>query len=427
MYRKEVNERSPLRILERSIHGGLGAGNLGVVMARAGVGKTAFLVQLGLDDALRERRVMHVALGQTLDHVHAWYDALFDDLAHWSELEEREATRALVKENSIIQAFGDSILDGPRLERFVKLYRDAIGFEPRAILIDGFDWEAECDHIAQSVSGFKAVAKECNAELWMSAQTHRDAIDAHPTAITAPCDPAQNQIDVAVFLEPQGAHVTVRLLKDHEDAVPPDALLLLDPDTMRLVQEGEVAPRVSLPPASYTLLSGGARGAEATFGEAAEKYGLNEITFSFAGRNPERSRGLVELSQAELNQGDVSGAYVESHLSRKLDDDLRKIVQSLWHQVSTAGEVFVVGRIQKDGTVRGGTGWGAELARHFKKPLYVFDQEQERWTTWDGSSWVECNAPQIRRTRFCGTGSQNLTDAGRAAIEKLFTDSFGDS
>ena len=41
MYRKQVNEKSPLRILERSTHGGLGPGNLGVVMARAGVGKIA--------------------------------------------------------------------------------------------------------------------------------------------------------------------------------------------------------------------------------------------------------------------------------------------------------------------------------------------------------------------------------------------------
>ena len=48
MYRKQVNEHSPIRILEQSIHGGLGKGNLGVVMARAGVGKTACLVHLGL-------------------------------------------------------------------------------------------------------------------------------------------------------------------------------------------------------------------------------------------------------------------------------------------------------------------------------------------------------------------------------------------
>ena len=57
MFKKEVNEQSPLRILEASIHGGLGKGNLGVVAARAGVGKTACLVQIGLDDLLRDKHV----------------------------------------------------------------------------------------------------------------------------------------------------------------------------------------------------------------------------------------------------------------------------------------------------------------------------------------------------------------------------------
>ena len=37
MFTKEINERSPLRVFEISIHGGLGKGNLGVVMSRAGV------------------------------------------------------------------------------------------------------------------------------------------------------------------------------------------------------------------------------------------------------------------------------------------------------------------------------------------------------------------------------------------------------
>ena len=31
MYRKEVNERSPMRVFEKSMHGGLGRGNVGVV------------------------------------------------------------------------------------------------------------------------------------------------------------------------------------------------------------------------------------------------------------------------------------------------------------------------------------------------------------------------------------------------------------
>ena len=60
MLLKELTERSPMRVFENSIHGGLGAGNLGVVVARHGMGKTAFLVDIALDDLLRGRKVLHV-------------------------------------------------------------------------------------------------------------------------------------------------------------------------------------------------------------------------------------------------------------------------------------------------------------------------------------------------------------------------------
>src|ERR1700750_1932333 len=107
MYAKEVNEHSPLRILEKSIHGGLGKGNLGVVMARAGVGKTACLVQIGLDDLMRGKHVLHVALGQDLEHVQSWYDALFDDIAARSGLDDREGVRAQIVKHRVIKTFSD--------------------------------------------------------------------------------------------------------------------------------------------------------------------------------------------------------------------------------------------------------------------------------------------------------------------------------
>src|SRR5688500_14057488 len=121
MYRKQVNEHSPIRILEQSIHGGLGKGNLGVVMARAGVGKTACLVQIGLDDLMRDRAVLHVALGQSLDHVHSWYEALFDDLAAAGDLDDREEVRAQIGRRRLIEAFGDHKLPPERLEKIVAM------------------------------------------------------------------------------------------------------------------------------------------------------------------------------------------------------------------------------------------------------------------------------------------------------------------
>jgi hypothetical protein len=428
MYRKEVNEKSPLRILERSTKSGLGPGNLGVVMARAGVGKTAFLVQIGLDEAMRERPVLHVALGQDLDHVHSWYDALFYDFAELTRLENREQVRSWMNKNRLIQAYADADLPHERLDELVKLFAERLDFEPKAILIDGFDWEKPAVvKRAAELGAFKSAAKRLGAELWMTAQTHREGTPAHPTKLTPPCDAYEELIDLAVFLEPEGTHVTVRLLKDHDNPRPEDTHLKLHTDTMRLASDDAEHTAICLPPASFTLLSGGAKGTETAFGEAAERWGLAEINFSYPGRETLRRRGVVELSDEELERGGVSETYIKAQLRRSFPNTERfqKLLKSIWHQVATAGEVFVIGEIQHDDTVKGGTGWGAELARHFHKPLYVFDQNKDGWYEWTGGTWKQVEAPRIRKTRFAGTGTRFISESGQKAVTDLFERSFG--
>jgi hypothetical protein len=428
MHRKEINETSPLRILERSTKSGLGPGNLGVVMARAGVGKTAFLVQVGLDDAMRERPVLHVALGQALDHTRSWYDALFDDLAELKKLENREVVRSLVNQHRMIVAYPEAALFHEKLDELVQLYAKSLDFRPRAILIDGFDWERGdvVEHAAQ-LGAFKLIAKRLGAELWMAAQTRRAVTPAHPTKIPPPCDVYDALIDLAVFLEPEGRHVSIRLLKDHDNPEPVDTHLHLHTDTMRLVPDELNGGDVKLPARAFTLLSGGAKGSEAAFGEAAERWGLHEINFSFAGHETARKRGLVELSEEELERGAVSEAYLEAQLHRSFPSTatFQRLLKSIWHQVATAGEIFVVGEVQDDRTVRGGTGWGVELARRFHKPVYVFDQTKDGWFRWNEHAWEKVDAPRIRRTRFCGTGTRSLSDAAKKAIGELFERSFG--
>jgi hypothetical protein len=86
--------------------------------------------------------------------------------------------------------------------------------------------------------------------------------------------------------------------------------------------------------------------------------------------------------------------------------------------------VFVVGVIQPDGTVQGGTGWGAELARFFNRPVSVYDQDKKQWFTWKGTEWGP-DQPKLPERPFTGTGTRNLTDDGRRAIRELFERSFG--
>jgi hypothetical protein len=438
MYRKEVNQTSPIRILEESIHGGLGKGNLGLVMARAGVGKTACLVQIALDDLLREKPVLHVSLDQTMDHVQSWYDALFEDMAVHTDLDDAEVSRQMVQRHRVIAAFKDHDLWPDRLEKTVAMFSQHLQFRPAAILVDGYPWTSHSQtENAAMIGAFKAYAKLLGAELWMSAQTHRSATGDHPTRLVPPYDAYEALIDVAIFLEPHGHDIAVRLLKDHGDVEPPDTSLHLHPDTLSLrvarPRDGEAGAAraraaVRLPNAAYTLLSGGARGAEAEFGACAEAWGLSELNFSFEGRAPDRARGLVNLTEEELAQGAVSQMYLQSKMQRAYPETpaFRKMLQTIWHQVSTAGQVFAVGVIQEDGTVRGGTGWAVELARHWHKPVFVYDQERRGWFAWRDGAWAAERAPVIGERRFCGTGTRDLGDDGRRAIRDLYQRSFGD-
>ncbi len=175
------------------------------------------------------------------------------------------------------------------------------------------------------------------------------------------------------------------------------------------------------------LYSGGLHGAEAAFGAAAERHGVEEVNFTFDGHEIERSRGVRTLSHEELKHGDVSLEYVGKLMNRHFPrtDYFRRVLQTIWHQVNSAQEIYVVGKILADGTVKGGTGWGAEFGKLCNKPLFVFDQERDGWRRWTGSDWETIAAPRIGHTHFTGTGTRKLADNGRAAIDRLFTDTFG--
>lgn len=180
-------------------------------------------------------------------------------------------------------------------------------------------------------------------------------------------------------------------------------------------------------PDECVLYSGAANGAEAAFGEAAEKRGIEEVNFTFDGHTDARRRGIRVLTQKELMQGDVSLAYVSRLMHRRYKDTplFKRVLQSIWHQVNAGQEIYVVGRILEDDTVKGGTGWGAEFAKLCNKPLYVFDQDRSGWFHWSGESWDGVDTPTITHPQFAGTGTRFLEPNGRDAIEDLFSRSFG--
>ena len=228
MYRKFLNARSPLRLLEKGLHGGLGPGNLGVVLAGHGVGKRAFLVGVALDELMRGGCVLHVCVGDPVSHVRAHYDTVFEDLAATTHLEDEAAVHADVDRHRRIRVYPPDALTPSKLREAVKLESEA-GSKPSLVILEGLDCDAmRRDDLAE----LKALATELEAEFWLSATNAEEQVSQVPESL----EHLDDLVSVILALEPGEEAVALRALKDHDN---PDLTALhvaLDPRTLLLIR-----------------------------------------------------------------------------------------------------------------------------------------------------------------------------------------------
>jgi hypothetical protein len=227
MHLKELTHRSPLRILERSVHGGLGKGHLGIVLARTGVGKSGFLTCLALDDLLRDRKVLHVACAATVDHVREYYDEMFADLAKTSNLEETVIAKDKIEHNRFIRSLNGRGLQLPQFEASLQMLARDVGFRPDVVLIDGFPFdEATIDE----VRALRDCVREHGAELWMTQRLKAEEEQADWQQLPAGTARLAEVVAVCLLLQPVADSIRIRILKDHDNPVA-DLSLDLDPKT----------------------------------------------------------------------------------------------------------------------------------------------------------------------------------------------------
>jgi hypothetical protein len=400
--------------LTASIRGGLAPGQLGAVLARTGVGKSAFLVHVALGHLIRDTEVLHVSLQDRAAHVRSFYDEILAEIVRANGGGEGSA-RVEMERNRVIHSYLSGDFSPARLAALLRTLEEVMDFRPAVVILDG---EAG---LADDAQAWRAFAQDAHIRIWGAVTLHREG---------GPCaERLCADLDTAVQLEPSGTEIALRVLRAGGEPVREPSTLRLDPATM-LVQD---APRAEQPvapspsPRTVTLVSGGVTEAERAFGQAAERWGLAEVTLHDEGHPPLRTRGAHALSEPELRRGAVSMAYVNRRLNRYWErgGPIARVLPIQWHLVSQVRQLFVVGIIQPDGTVTGGTGWSVELAKRWNKAVWVFCQEREAWHGWDGAGWTP-GEPIIETNAIGGTGTRSLTPAGRAAIEALFTRSFGE-
>jgi len=228
LYRKFLNARSPLRLLEKGLHGGLGPGNIGVVLAGHGVGKTAFLVGVALDELLRSGRVLHVSLDATVAHVRAYYDTLFEELASTKHLDDEVKVHTEIDRSRSIRVYPPNTLTAAKLREAVKLETEA-GSQPSLLIVEGLDFETLP---LEDLQDLKALATELAAEVWLSVACTEEKVSVIPQSVSQ----ADDLVSVILALEPGKQAVALRAMKDHDSPDVSKLHVALDPRTLLLIR-----------------------------------------------------------------------------------------------------------------------------------------------------------------------------------------------
>jgi hypothetical protein len=227
MVKEDVVLRGPMRILGRSVDELLPSGHFGAVVARAGVGKTAFLIQIAMDYLIRGKNVLHVGLKDPVDKVTLWYKEVFRNAtANWSRKQSQELWDALLP-HRFIMTFRAQSFSVPTLEERLSDLSEQGVFIPDAIVIDGFDFtEPPRDTLLK----LKSLVENHSLCAWFTVRTHRHeppGADGIPVQLSGISD----LFTALVELQPAENEVQVKSIKgvaESEDL----PKMFLDPSTL---------------------------------------------------------------------------------------------------------------------------------------------------------------------------------------------------
>jgi hypothetical protein len=223
---KDFLKVSPLKILEGSTYKELGKGNLGVLMARAGVGKTSCLIHIAFDRLFREEKLVHVSIKDAPEKVTSYYYVILSDLVKVLNMGNEYEVRALIDKNRIILAYLKESFDLNRLRKNLRNLVEEVDFMPDILIVDGIDFAESKRDLFE---GFKGIAKEFDLEVWFSALSHRHINEVNKRGIPFPCNNLDDLFSLIIQLDSTQSGVFLKLLKDHDTERMPDAVVRLDP------------------------------------------------------------------------------------------------------------------------------------------------------------------------------------------------------
>jgi hypothetical protein len=185
--------------------------------------------------------------------------------------------------------------------------------------------------------------------------------------------------------------------------------------------------------------SGGAKGSDMFFERVSIEYKVQVKAYSFDDHTS-TSRNKNILTDDEIAEGWKKAQKAAKYLKRNtsnLSQYIKNLLSRNWFQVKNSSAIFAVGYILNPGDkgervvnktnkqiVDGGTGYAVEMAIQHNKPVFIFDQDDNKWYKWNINQFREIDYVPKLTEKFAGIGTRQLNLNGMSAIRDLFDNTF---
>jgi len=174
---------------------------------------------------------------------------------------------------------------------------------------------------------------------------------------------------------------------------------------------------------NYTNHSGGAKGSDSAWDFIGRQHGIKDHRHYWHSGLPKPPLGNVEITEEELEEG-WKRVLIANRTLKRQPEKYKSLLSRNWFQVKNSEAVYAIGEIQ-GAQVKGGTGWAVQMAIDSGKPVYIFDQELQRWFIWKKTMFVDVETPTLT-SNFAGIGTRNIDSRGIDAIREVYSKSLSE-
>ena len=134
--KKELLASSPVRFFEPT-GASLDEGEIGLLTAKKGLGKTSILVQFGIDTLLKDEAIVHVSFNQKSENVITWYSSVLAEICKSHKVDVDELSDELFRNRTILN-FNQNTFTLPKVVNTLKALKDN-GIKLETIIVDDLD------------------------------------------------------------------------------------------------------------------------------------------------------------------------------------------------------------------------------------------------------------------------------------------------